>query len=318
MSFDEVIKQELRLVIPADHFEEVRPSTISGLEGFTILTSLGNSQYDRIRVLTINTSFVLNPELEERLIVMRNRLESHKELLLLISDHKALMASNDLSDFISESFRLDSPYFLGLNCYPGQGYQTTIDGVNFENLHRIIRDTWSGWLRYDGPVCGVQQVNIELMKDTCWKCEQPMRTVTGLVFPDQQLSSWDNDRWLYYNHMVGLQGLQDNHALVIQAFAKQLRQIEPAVTPISYRYSHTISSSYWAACCPHCNALRGDFYMQEARTNHLFDFTSRSNGALQYYPITLDVDRPLIRLLNEGLDGCPHTRITGWCRAQNI
>jgi|GEM_PF-3190478 len=317
-SFDDIINREIRLVVPSDYFEEVRPSAIPGLNGFTFRTSIENSQYDRVRVLTINNAIILTTGLKERLFTMRDRLESLKELLILITDHQALMASNDLGDFISESFRLDSPYFLDMTCYPDQDYQTTIDGMNFEDLHRVIRDIWSGWLRYDGPVCGVQQVNIELMKDTCWKCERSIRTVTGLVFPDQQLSTWNNDRWLYYNHMVGLQALSDNHALVIQAFIQQLRQTDPTITPVSYRYSHTINAPYWAASCPNCNALRGDFHVQEARTTHLFDFKSRSNGALQYYPIILDVDRPLILLINSGLDGCPHTLLTGWERVPNI
>jgi len=314
-SFDEIVNRQIRLVIPYNHFAGVRSSTIPGLDGFTFRTSLENDRYDLIHVLTLNAAFVLSPVLEERLIAMRDRLESRKELLLVLDEAEAFLAGGDLHEFISESFRIESPYFCALSCYRDRGFQTTIDGENFEDLHRLIRDIWTGRLRFDGPTRGVQQVNIELMKDACWKCQVQMRTLTGLVFPDRQLASWDNDRWLYYNHLVALQGLPDTHALIIQAFAETLRKSDPQVTPISYRYSHTTESSYWAAGCPRCGALRGDFHVQEARMDHLFDLTSRQRGDLQYYPLTLDVDRPLMELLEAGFEGCPHTRIMGWERS---
>jgi hypothetical protein len=164
-------------------------------------------------------------------------------------------------------------------------------------------------------VAGTQQVNVEVMNDSCWKCRQPTHVVTVLIFPDRQLGTWDNDQWLYYNHLVALQVLPEQYALFIQAFAADLRQTDQLVTPVNYRYSRTVGDSYRAAVCPHCDALQGSFPIIEKRIDLLHDLTSRLNGSLQYHPVTLDVDQALLHEISNGFEGCPHTHIVGWARA---
>jgi len=317
--FDETVGREIRLVIPADYFVQPggRLPVAPGINCFIFRASLLNEWSERIQVIALSEAFTLTAELENHLTTLRDELGSREELLVVISVQETFMEGNDLTDFIDGSLKADSPYFLSLCLYRDQAFKTTVDGEIFEDLHRVIRDVWTGWIGFNGPTTGLQQVNIELMRDACWKCHRPMQTVTGLVFPDRQLDSWDNDSWLYFNQLIPLSALADKYALAVQAFAGNRRKRDPMVTPVAYRYSRTTGPSYWAAGCPHCNALRGDFYVHEARTAYLFELTSRSNGDLEYASILLDADRELIALLGAGSEACPHTCIMGWSRLLN-
>lgn len=40
-----------------------------------------------------------------------------------------------------------------------------------------------------------------------------------------------------------------------------LRQKNANITPVGMRYSHTVQGEYFAASCPHCDALQGSFFV---------------------------------------------------------
>jgi len=169
-----------------------------------------------LHILTLGITFRLTPNAKSRLLALRDQLVARQELLMLISESETFMEMNELTEFISDEVNIESPYFLALGCYGNKNYQITIDGLTFEALQPVIEQIRWGGIAFAGPIPGLQSVNMEVMKDSCWKCRQPMRTVTGLVFPDQQLPAWDNDRWLYYNPLVALESLPDKYALPIQ------------------------------------------------------------------------------------------------------
>lgn len=202
-----------------------------------------------IHIITLAINFMWTDKAKSRLLALRDQLVTQRELLLLIAESTDARYESDLTEVISEEIAIESPYFMGLQCYRDHDYQTTIDGMSFEPLQRVIQEIRWGGIVYNGPVTGRQAVNVELIKDSCWKCQQHMRTVTGLVFPDRQLPAWDSEDWLYYSQLVALGSLPDRYALPVQAFAKELNNRDPLVTPVQYRYSRTTQSSYWAAVC---------------------------------------------------------------------
>lgn len=285
-SFDAVVRREI---------------TLSGTAGRAI------------RILTLNAAFRLDQPSAHALLKQRNEALGANALLFVLAEAEDFQTSNDITDFISETLHIDHPYFYALCCYAQHHFKTTIDGENFENLHRVLRDIYASKLRYHGPVAGRQKLYIELMQDNCWNCSRPMHTLTGLVFPDREPRSSTDLQWRYYGQLLRLKDIPKLYLTAIQTAAEALRQNNLLVTPVAYRFSQTTKTSYFAAACPFCQALRGNFYIEEKRMNYLLDLKSR-RSKLQYYPIYLDVNQELIKRLGAGFEYNPHSRFMGWCR----
>lgn len=130
-------------------------------------------------------------------------------------------------------------------------HSSIIDGNKYENLSNVIRDIWSGKLRFSGPQIGIQQINLEIMIDKCWKCKNIMKTVSGIVFPNKQLDKWDNEDWLYYNQLVTLSSLNSTQVQDIKNFVCILRMYDDSITLVDFRFSKTAKSKYCGAVCPH-------------------------------------------------------------------
>ena len=180
----------------------------------------------------------------------------------------------------------------------------------------MIHDLWSGKLIFFGPKTGLQNVNLELMKDKCLNCNKNIKTVTGIVFPDQYLDKWDNENWLYFNQLVPLSALDSKHRQVIVNFVNKLRLNDNTITPVVDRFNETTKAKYLSAACPYCNSLRGDFHVSDFRMHYLDDFSSRVNKDLQYYSFELQVDNELIETLSAGNELSPHTFNIEWERVQ--
>lgn len=88
----------------------------------------------------------------------------------------------------------------------------------------------------------------------------------------------------------------------------------PLITPVGNRYSQTVQEIYFAASCPYCKALRGDFHVLDDRMRYLHSLDSRSSGQLEYHPIMLRDDDKLLSALREGAEFCPHACGMGWER----
>ncbi|MGA3229804.1 MAG: competence protein CoiA family protein [Candidatus Binatus sp.] len=87
-------------------------------------------------------------------------------------------------------------------------------------------------------------VELQIASITCWKCHSPIKAIRGYIINDQ---------------FVALAKISDTDAVAI--FAEALRKQEPRVTPVSQRYSQTRGDRYFAASCPSCRALMGDWPM---------------------------------------------------------
>lgn len=267
-----------------------------------------------INLLVLPLSLEVDDRLEDQLIKLRDYILSSECMLVVISEEEQSRLLADMGQFIEDCLLIDSSDFLWITCSRDQGYKTMIDSEAFEDLHTVIYDLWKGILRYDGPTIGLQQVNLELMQDECWKCHKPMMTVTGLVFPNVQLERWDNADWLYYNQLLPLSDLKGDNARSIQQFVDLIRTVDTTITPVGNRYSNTEQASYTAASCPHCKALRGDFHVADYRMQYLHSLESRIDGHLKYYSISLRIDQELIESLMNGCEFCDHTCACGWKR----
>lgn len=297
--------------IPADKLLGKPPFQIS--HAFNTAPVDGRSVLVNILVLTEDSR--IDDRAEDQLTRLRDYILSRNCLFVVISENENAGLLSDTGIFIEECLYRQSPHFLWLQCAKDQQHQTRISYDRNEELHVVLRDLWKNNIRYSGPELGIQHVNLELMADQCWKCHAEMKTVTGIVFPDKQLKSWDNSNWKYYNQLIPLAEIEGENAAVIKDYTEKLMRGDYSVTPVGVKYSQTVKASYLAASCPYCGALRGNHYVSETRTDYLHTLESRFDGSLEYHSINLHVDEELLECMRSGYEGCDHTCIAGWERS---
>jgi len=316
-NFYNIVDDEVKIALPPD-WKRIPPGKLLGKEPYKIRHAFHSSQVDGksklINILVLPMSLRLDGNIESQLIKLRDYILSRDCLLIVINEEQEAGSLADTGQFIEENLFIDNPNFLWIICSRGNGYKTSIEWKVFEDLNTVIHDLWNGTLRYAGPKIGLQQVNLELMQDECWKCNKIMKTVTGIVFPNKQLRHWNNVDWLYYNQLLPLSKLDSNNIQLIQQYVAQLRMRDAIITPLGNRYSHTVQESYFAASCPHCHVLRGDFHVGNYRMQFLHSLESRINGHLEYHSIKLEIDQELINTLRDGYESCDHTCGIGWDR----
>lgn len=314
-NFYEFVAQQVLRALPVN-WKHIPAEKLLGKPPYQIShafnTGMNEGKSKLINILVLPLSVTLDKEAENQLIRLRDYILSRKCLLVVISEEENSGLHADTGIFISEDLRVENEYFLWLQCAHDQGGRTTIDGTNFLDLQVMLHELWKGKIAYSGPKEGFQQVNLEIMKDSCWKCKQEMSTVTGVVFPDKQLRNWASANWKYYNCLLSLSGFSGKNTALIQQFVNQLIVADPAITPVSIKYSQTLKDSYLAASCPSCHALRGNHYAGEKRINYLFDLESRFDGSLVYHTIGLNITKDLVQEVLSEYEACEHTCISGW------
>jgi hypothetical protein len=267
-----------------------------------------------VNIIVVPLSFALNALFEDKLLVLRDDIISKGALLIVINEEAVEMQMGDAGVFISEMLLIHCPEFLWITCSRDKKHQMTFDGIHFEQLHNGLAKIWNAKVTYAGPKIGFQSVNLEIMSDTCWKCQQKIKTVTGIVFPNRQQKNWNKPTWRYYHSLIALNQIKGDKADLITEFVAKLRKDDSGITQVGYKYSNTIKSRYLAASCPYCEALRGNFYVVDDRMDYLHSLQSRMDGSLNYYAIELHIDRYLIQSLFDSSEGCDHTTDAGWGR----
>ncbi|WDF77028.1 hypothetical protein PQ469_24400 [Mucilaginibacter sp. KACC 22773] len=265
-----------------------------------------------VNIVVLPLSLDLNPENKEQLLTLRDDLIFKDALLIVINEETAEMRLGNTGVFISEKLLIHCPNFIWINCSREKKSQMTFDGIHYEDLRSGFAKIWNTTVTYAGPMVGFQSVNLEIMRSTCWKCQREIKTVTGIVFPNRQLNSWNDVTWQYYHSLVSLNQIKGNTADLIAEFVATLRQHDKEITPVGYKYSNTIKSSYFAASCSYCDALFGNFYVMDERMDYLHSLGSRVDGSLTYHSITLNVDRYLIQCVFDSSEACDHTTDAGW------
>lgn len=236
--------------------------------------------------------------------------------LLLLYD-----GAGDPEGWIENHVGCPHPRLLTLACGWDDGgcctVEVTVGGV--EPLADTVLDLWRGELRYIGPGDGPQTVGVEIMRARCWRCTAMQGKVTGLVFPDREVGDWASPDWAYFRHLE-LASVPDSLIPALSSAVDGWRGAgETALTPIRWRYSRTMRSSYWAAECSACAALQGAFPVIIARMALLGDgLESRLRGDLSYRPLRLDVPRQALQALEPGFEISLHARPFGWCRADDL
>jgi hypothetical protein len=271
-----------------------------------------------VNILILPLSLDLDAAQENSLLKLRDYILSKGCLLIVVDEEATALQLGNTGVFISEKLQIHSPDFIFVTCCRDKSNQVTLDGSNYESLGLGLASLWDGTLIYLGPKEGFQPVNLEIMRDHCWKCKQEIKTVTGIVFPDRQLDNWDNAEWQYYNDLLSLYHIKGDTAELISNFVAVLRQNDESITPVGFKFSHTIKEHYCASSCPYCDALQGNFYVNDKRIDLLHSLQCRIEGSLTYYSIGLNIDRYLIQCLYEGCEICDHSTFGGWGRHEIV
>jgi hypothetical protein len=316
-SFYEIVDKEIQLALP-DDWEKITSEKLLGQGPYKIRHAFNlrpiDGQSKLTHLLALPLSVKLNKTVKSQLIHLRDYILSEDHMLVVINEEKKAGSLGDTGIFIEEQLLVSSRNFLWLRCSRDQYHKTCLDGHKFEDLSLVIRDLWRGALRYQGPEAGTQNVNLELMRKSCSDCNTDIKVVTGIVFPNRQLSSWNNYDWQYYDQLVSLSDLGPEITPIIQKEVDQLREKHPSLTPVGFQYSDETEGIYFASSCPHCKALLGHFDIEDERMAHLFSLDSRINGYLEYYSFSLKVDHELLAALRNGGEACVHTCYSGWER----
>ena len=96
---------------------------------------------------------------------------------------------------------------------------------------------------------GPCEVRLQIAPMACWRCGNLIKAVRG---------------YITHHAFVSLARMSDTRA--VAAFVAELRRRDPKISSVSHRYSKTVKNRYFAAECPDCRALFGDFFM----TNEFF------------------------------------------------
>lgn len=311
------IDNEIKNALP-EKWRFIPKDKLLGKDDYKIsyaFNSSGNrGQSKLINILVLDSEIKLDGITESQIVKLRDYIISKDCLFVVVVEQRNSKHLDDSGIFESESLKINHENYISLYCCHDQGLKTTIDGIKYEDLSLILGDLWKGRLKYFGISKGIQQVNLEIMEDECWKCKEKIRTVTGIVFPNIQLNTWNNEDWLYFNQLYPLSKINSNNADKIKNFVETLRRNDNSIGVVDYRYSNTVKMSYLASSCPKCNSMRGDFHVQDDRIGFLHDLDSRLDGSLNYYSIELDIDNLMVENLDDGFEGCPHTCIMGWSR----
>jgi hypothetical protein len=264
-----------------------------------------------VNILVLPLSLAPNALIEANLLTLRDDIISKEALLVVINEEAEEIQMGNAAVFISETLLIHCPEFLWITCCQDKKYQMTFDGIHFEQLHTGLANIWNAKVTYAGPKIGFQSVNLEIMSDTCWKCQRKIKTVTGIVFPNRQQKNWNNPTWQYYHSLIALNQMKGEPADLIAEFVDELRKDDSGITRVGYKYSNTIKSNYFSASCPYCEALRGNFYVIDDRMDYLHSLESRMDGSLNYYSIELEIDRYVIQFLFDSSESCDHTTDAG-------
>lgn len=91
---------------------------------------------------------------------------------------------------------------------------------------------------------GPCDVRLQIAPMVCWRCGNLIKAVRG---------------YITHRAFVSLAHVSDTRT--VAAFVMELRKRDPKISPVSHRYSKTVKNRYFAAECPDCRALFGDFFM---------------------------------------------------------
>lgn len=322
IGFEKIIEQEVLKALPTDCI--IIPShKLLGKPPYKVrfaFFSKKKNGYDvLINIIVLPASIVLDKSTELQIIQLRNYILSKKCMLIVIYENAN---RTDLPIFIAEDLNLSSPNYLSIEYDSQNKFKPMIRGLDtyydYESIRDIIRDIWQGRLVYKGIKVGKQLANIEVMTEECFRCHKIRKVVTGIVFPNKKLHSWDNSDWKYFNQIVLIAELDDLDIAQIKPVVEQLRQEEPLITPIEYRFSKFIKSEYWAAVCPHCNVIKGNNYVEDERRFVAQKNYSRLCHDLEYFSFEMNVRQYLIEKIAGGWEEFPHTCMSGWYRRSDI
>lgn len=280
--------------------------------GFQAFEAVRPSDEFNLAVLPGNVP--LAKEEEEHWTRLRDLVLSRGSTLVTFVAVESAGRGASWEGFVSNTLRVEHPQLLTLAAtrLPSGTWVVEPAFQRVETLARTIQALWRQQLRFFGPTQGRQRVGVELMADKCWKCTASLRTVTGIVIPDRLVRDWQGTDWRYFDGIVPLASLDRATVESLSEAIAVWRVEDRAVTPVEMRSTRGSGTSYWAATCPHCRAVRGAFYVMEERMGYLHDVETRRQGALLYRPLEMDVTFEMFETFSSATEICDHSCISGW------
>jgi len=91
---------------------------------------------------------------------------------------------------------------------------------------------------------GIYKVRVQIVPILCFECHKHIKVVRG---------------YLYGNAFVALQKVSDTQQMT--ALIADLRKRDPTITPMGFSCGSTIRDRYFAARCPECSTICGNFFI---------------------------------------------------------
>jgi len=298
---------------------------VQARHAFRLAAGSGPASY--LAVVALPPLAARTPEVRCDLTALVDHVIGRGARVLLLYEHE-----DDPDGWVRERVAFPHPRFLCLGCAHGRAAETA-PGVaaaangdgdytaeptwnRREPLSEVIRGLWSRELFYRGPSEGVQIVGLETMRAGCRRCRVALEVVTGIVFPDRDVSDWSRPDWAYYRQLLPLARVPDALIPALQAAVDAWRTAgERRLTVIRWRRCETVGYSYWGAECAACGTFLGDLPLAEEREQWLHDLESRRTGIFCYRPLLLDVPRQALQELSWGWESGPQACAFGWFRA---
>ncbi|GGR30238.1 competence protein CoiA [Deinococcus ruber] len=125
------------------------------------------------------------------------------------------------------------------------------------SLHDFITGSLSGQLLY-APRAGQRaQLSLHGSRQSCWKCRKQLMLILELGFQVREHVRWEVP-WMYVVEDDDL--LQLLEVVLLPELCQRLQ-----IGQLKRRPSKTTKTTYLSQGCPHCDALQGNYFIDELR-----------------------------------------------------
>ncbi len=272
----------------------------------------------RVSLLVIPPQTKIDSSLEKQLIDLRDNTIELDVNLIVIHSEDDTKSSNDIEIFLSEHLDVFNPNYIRLACRKAKTLKTTIDGGKYLQLDNMLKNFYSDKIVFVGPRIGKQKVNLEIYKDRCNECKKEIHIVSGIVFPNIPLPTWNNFLWQYYNTLLPIYSIPKNYIKQIKQEVNKLKEANSKITPLIFYQNIECEEDDWTVMCPYCNSVIHKYYLEDKRMDYLHTMDSRISGDLHYHSVFIDADQVLINRVDDGGEFSPHSCLAGWTESKKI
>jgi|GEM_PF-4092458 len=272
---------------------------------------------NHVVILTISSEAQMSDPIAHIVYPLIDKIGVENERLIIIHSGGNSKHENDIQTFLEEEIDIFHSDYLRLSCL-NSSLKVSINGEKYIGLRYMLKKYYSNEISFIAPTAGKQFVNLEIYKDSCSKCKQEIRVVSGIVFPKIQMPNWNNPYWQYYNTLIPIYSLPSEYTKQIKRVVATLSEKDTKITPLIFYQDIESEENDWTVMCPHCRNVINKYEPDDNRMDYLFDLNNRLNGNLQYYTLLIDANQEIVNLLAESYESnVPHVCFGGWVESKN-